>query len=886
MRKTTIFLVLICVLATFAPNMVSATGLGAGTMATGGRLSNMTVMLTGPVTAQSGSTVALDVHVTKEVGGDLQGVNVTFGSGGAGTFDAAIVMTDSSGKAPNIYHAPANMGTQVLTVTITATGNLTGYKNGSMSMDVDVYPITRGEPMKVNASITHLAYVTTFGEGSQYLAGSSIHSGIDLKGEEQVKIDGPIVKVLNFTIWEQGDLTFIALSQTHHVTTDMHGYYYFEKDVHGTVYAYLNKTTREHVYATGTGTWSNETKVTTLRFLPAMRGANMSLSTMGNMQEFVNTFMMTETIRNLDTGAKTATSGLGTETGDCLYEQYYVLSTFMGQLPVNVFLDGTGTIHDYYSTALGTLLQEVVYSSTGHLASTKTLIEYNDLMGEDPTDPQLGVSLVADNPSLVAGTSTTVHAVVTDGQAPVQGATVTAVVGQGGSLAKATGVTGADGSLDLAFTADAGISTTNVDIGVSVNKTGYQSSGASTTVTVLKDITVPLISHKPFTAWEEGVPLKIEALISDDAGIATATLYYRTDVPGTYKTIAMTGTNGVYMATIPGAAMVPPLVEYYLEATDINGNLIASPMVAPDDGQNDVFVSHQVKAVGPITATLGQNSVVTVNAAMRGDLTLNITRVNSPDKGPTDARFLGIFAEVRTIGSGQLIWANISFSYNDAMLGTLSASELRMYWWDAQGNTWMTIDDTGVIPGSKMVWANVTHLTVFAPRAQTMPVVPPPVDTTVPTVSVIAPANNAILDEGAVHISGLATDDTGLYSVQVNIDNGVWTDVAVPSGSKAAQWSYDQTLKPGAHNINVRAKDKAGNVGTTVTVPVKVNEVKTNQGSNNQMMMTVAIALIIVIIVVAAIYLASKSPAKKDEGEEIGDEEEAEKSPTKGGEEE
>jgi hypothetical protein len=882
MRKTTIFIVLICVLATFATNLVPATGMGAGTMATGGRLSNMTVVLTGPLTAQSGATVALDVHVTKEIGGDLQGANVTFKSGGAGFFDLSIVMTDSGGLAPNIYHAPVNMGTQVLTVTITATGNLTGYKNGSMSMDMDVYPMTRGEPMRVNQSITHLAYVTTFWENPGYWDPSSIHSGIDLKGTEQVKIGGPTVTVLNFTTWEMGDWTFVSQGKFHHIITDAHGYYYFENDMHGTVYMYMNGTTRENVYTSGPpGTWTNITKVSILRYLPAMRGFNMTLDKMGNTQEFVNTYMMTETIRDLDTGATTTTSELKTDVGDYLYEQYEVLQTFMGWLPVKVFMDGTGTVHDYYSMELGALVQEIVYNETGHQVSTMTLIEYNAQIGEDPSDPSFSVTVLLDVQSIVAGASTIVHVNVGGN---LKGVAVTATVGAGGKLNSTTGVTGSDGSLDLEFTADTGISTTNVVISVSASLSGYRSSSASTTITVLKDITLPLISHKPFTAWEEGVPLKIEALVSDDAGIATATLYYRTGVPGVYKTIAMTSTNGVFMATIPGTAMLAPLVEYYLEATDINGNLIASPMVAPDDGQYDVYVSHQMKAVGPLTATLGQNSVVTVNAAVRGDLTLNITKVNSPDKGPTDARFLGIFAEVRAIGSGQLIWANISFSYNDAMLGTLSAAELRTYWWDTQGSTWMTIDDTGVVPGSKLVWANVTHLTVFAPRAQTMPVVPPPVDTTMPTVSVIAPANNAVLDEGAVHISGLATDDTGLYSVQVNIDNGVWTDVAVLFGSKAAQWSYDQTLKPGDHYIHVRAKDKAGNVGNIVSISVKVNEVKVTQGSNTQMLMTVAIALIIVIVVVAAIYLASKSPAKK-EGEEILDEEEAEKGP-KGKEEE
>jgi len=883
MRKTTILIVLICVLATFGTTLVPAAGMGAGTMATGGRLSNMNVMLTGPGTAQSGAAVALDVHVTKQAGGDLQGVNVTFGSVGVGTFDAAIVKTDTGGKAPNIYHAPVNMGTQVLTVTITATGNLTGYINGTDTMNIDVYPMTRGEPMSVNQSITHMAYVTTFWENPGYWDPSSIHSGIDLKGTEQVKIGGPTVTVLNYTTWEKGDWTFVSQGKFHHYITDAHGYYYFENDVHGTVYMYMNGTTRENVYTSGPpGTWTNVTKVSTLRYLPAMRGFNMTQDKMDNMQEFVNTYMMTETTRNLDTGATTTTSGLKTDVGDYLYEQYEVLQTFMGWLPVKVFMDGTGTVHDYYSTDLGALVQEIVFNETGHQVSTKTLTEYNSQIGEDPSEPSLSLSIYPEPQSIVAGASTIVHVGIGGN---LKGVAITATVGAGGKLNSTTGVTDSNGALDLKFTANTGISTTNVDISVSASLSGYINSSSGTTITVVQDITLPLISHKPYTAWEEGVPLKIEALISDDAGIATATLYYRTGVPGTYLTIAMTATNGVYKATIPAAAMRAPIVEYYLEATDINGNLIALPVVAPDDGQFDVYVSHQMKIVGPFTATLGQNSLVTVNAAVRGDLTLNVTKTSNPDKGPADARFLGIFSDVRGIGDGQLIWANISFTYTDAMLGTLSASELRMYWWDTLGNSWIMVDDTGVIPGSKTVWANVTHLTVFAPRAQTMPVVPPPVDTTVPTVSVIAPTSNAVLNEGAVHISGLATDDTGLYSVQVNIDNGVWTDVSVPSGSKATQWSYDQTLKPGTHNINVRAKDKAGNVGTTVTVPVKVNEVKATQNSNTQMIMTVAIALIIVIIVVAAIYLAGKSPGKK-EGEEIIDEEEDEKGPAKGGEEE
>jgi hypothetical protein len=238
---------------------------------------------------------------------------------------------------------------------------------------------------------------------------------------------------------------------------------------------------------------------------------------------------------------------------------------------------------------------------------------------------------------------------------------------------------------------------------------------------------------------------------------------------------------------------------------------------------------------------------------------------------------------MRAVGTGQLVWANISFTYTAQLLGQLKPEELQVYWWDTQGKTWMSTDHGGVITAQNLVWANVTHLTVFAPRAQTVPVIVPASDTTAPTVSIVYPSNQASIVQGSVKLVGQASDNKGLFSVQVKVDSGTWVDVLVPTGAQSAGWVYDMNLGTGKHTISVRAKDQAGNVGTVTSITLNITKEKTETGGVSMMNILGAImALIIVALVVLLVYFIGKASEKdkgaakvrKEDTEETLDEEE------------
>jgi hypothetical protein len=883
MRRFAKLVVLMCIGAMFMTAFLPAVTADVGVFTTG-RGKTMSVDVTGLGYVRSEGTLTLKVHVFNISAGDLQGAKITYNSTGLGTFVPVSGTTDILGVNSTVFHAPKNSAAQVLTVPIAFTANLTGYTNATTVFNVDVYPETSGVPMRSNQSITHLVYVTTYDQGSSYLDGSSVHSGIDFLANVQAVVNGKSVNVANYSSWEKADQTFVLTGQTHHITSDIKGYYYYDPAVKGTVYSSVNKTTRVHVYDASHSTWTNTTSTTTTTYLPAMMGFNASLDQVGLVQEFVNTYMVTMSTWNIDTGAKTTFTGLQTATKRYTFVESGDVTNFMGKFPTNVFVDNSAVFHDAYSPALGVLLQEQEYNGTGHLASTKVLTEYNNKVGEDPTSPSLIVTITVENPAPLAGTTTPVHVVVTAGTSSVQGAAVTVTFGQGGSLSPAQGTTDKDGKLDLTFTGDSGISTINVPVTVTAKKTGYQTGQAMATITVVQDTAAPVIHHIPTTHIGEGMALTFSTNVEENAGVSEVDLFYRIDVSLKFTPVKMEMHMGSYVATIPAGVLKPPRLEYFLEASDINGNVADIPPGAPDDAYFDVFVEPTVKALAPVSTALVIGGNASVTAAVTGDLTLTISKVDNPDKGPSDARFLGLYAEIKGVGSGQLVWANISFTYTDALLGHLDENGLRAYWWDPEGLTWTTLGDTGVIAAKNVVWANVTHMTIFAPRAQAMPVIPAPPDTTLPTASLDIPLDKAQLSQGTVQLKGTASDNVGLYSVQYKLDSGGWVDVSVPAGTKATSWATTLSIPTGDHTISVRAKDTTGNLGSVTMVRVTVLKEKPSEGITTQALMTVVAALLIVIAVVVVLYLVNRTPEKKETSGAIEKGEEEDEG--KGGEEE
>ncbi|HPF70751.1 MAG TPA: FlgD immunoglobulin-like domain containing protein [Candidatus Krumholzibacteria bacterium] len=98
--------------------------------------------------------------------------------------------------------------------------------------------------------------------------------------------------------------------------------------------------------------------------------------------------------------------------------------------------------------------------------------------------------------------------------------------------------------------------------------------------------TVPVIATVGSQDWVQmaNEAFTVTAQISDDLGIAAATLYYRDNnrdgtAPGAWMSTPMTG-SGTYTGTVP-APHASDLIEFYVQATDTGAQTVTNPGSAP-----------------------------------------------------------------------------------------------------------------------------------------------------------------------------------------------------------------------------------------------------------------------------------------------------------------
>jgi len=96
---------------------------------------------------------------------------------------------------------------------------------------------------------------------------------------------------------------------------------------------------------------------------------------------------------------------------------------------------------------------------------------------------------------------------------------------------------------------------------------------------------------------------------------------------------------------------------------------------------------------------------------------------------------------------------------------------------------------------------------------------PPPGDTTPPTTSITSPTAGATVS-GTVSVSATAADNVGVSRVELLVDGSLaGTDTSSPY---AIGWNTT-TAANGAHSLQTRAYDAAGNVGSSAAVGVVVS---------------------------------------------------------------
>ena len=89
------------------------------------------------------------------------------------------------------------------------------------------------------------------------------------------------------------------------------------------------------------------------------------------------------------------------------------------------------------------------------------------------------------------------------------------------------------------------------------------------------DLVAPEVSHEVIAdSLEAGSSVQIKATVTDNVGVKSVTLFYRTKGEEEYKRVNMNrmGESNEYAITLGKMDLVEPGIEYYIQAMDLAGN--------------------------------------------------------------------------------------------------------------------------------------------------------------------------------------------------------------------------------------------------------------------------------------------------------------------------
>ncbi len=116
-----------------------------------------------------------------------------------------------------------------------------------------------------------------------------------------------------------------------------------------------------------------------------------------------------------------------------------------------------------------------------------------------------------------------------------------------------------------------------------------------------------------------------------------------------------------------------------------------------------------------------ENGNVVLRVKVKGNGTLTLKKLDMNEINnvagaiPDDKRSLGLLIEITL---GEIDWIYIEVPFDDSMVPSdMDVDDLKLYFWDASTTQWTPCVNTGVDMNKKIVWANITHLTIFSPLA-------------------------------------------------------------------------------------------------------------------------------------------------------------------------
>lgn len=188
----------------------------------------------------------------------------------------------------------------------------------------------------------------------------------------------------------------------------------------------------------------------------------------------------------------------------------------------------------------------------------------------------------------------------------------------------------------------------------------------------------PVLKHSPVTTAKVGSAVSISATATDNIAIAGVTLSYRKIGDPEYTTMDMTTgvQENLYTATIPGSVVTAAGVEYYIAASDGDGNITYSG-TALLPNRITVNTTPYISAITPTTIDMsGGRTITLLGGNLSADMVLKVggvtvENVSFIDQGQVNfvapAMASGTYAVTLTTADGSKTYAAPSpLSYTDA----------------------------------------------------------------------------------------------------------------------------------------------------------------------------------------------------------------------------
>ncbi len=251
-------------------------------------------------------------------------------------------------------------------------------------------------------------------------------------------------------------------------------------------------------------------------------------------------------------------------------------------------------------------------------------------------------------------------------------------------------------------------------------------------------------------------------------------------------------------------------VQFRIDGNNVGPDLATSPYIFVLDSSTLSNASHTITAVATDNAG---NTATSAIVAVKVDNTVKDTTPPTVSiTAPANAAKVSGVVAVTANASDNVSVASVQFELDGANVGSLDLAAPFAYSWDttksANGSHTLkaiATDGAGNSMTSAVVTVSVTNNAA---------------DKTPPTVSITSPAASASVS-GTVNVAATASDNTGVTSVQFQVD-GVNAGALEAAAPYAFAWDTTKVAN-GAHQLDAIAKDAAGNSTTSAIVSVTVN---------------------------------------------------------------